>query len=330
MLERMPATTTLVRARTGIHPAWPVAVVAFIALVGAAGFRAAPGVLMVPMEQEFGWSRTLMSSAVSINLILYGLMAPFAAALMDRFGIRQVTTFALLLVAAGSGLTIFVTSGWQLVLTWGVLIGLGTGSMAMVFAATIANRWFVARRGLVTGILTAAAAAGQLMFLPVMANLAASSSWRGASIAVSVAAIAVVPFVIAVLRDYPADRGVRAYGAPADQPDIPPPNPSGAAHRTVTALRDASRTATFWALAGGFAICGATTNGLIGTHFIPSAHDHGMPETAAAGLLALVGIFDIVGTIVSGALTDKINPRILLAGYYFFRGIGLLVLPWQK
>ena len=328
MLERMPATTTLVRARTGIHPAWPVAVVAFIALVGAAGFRAAPGVLMVPMEQEFGWSRTLMSSAVSINLILYGLMAPFAAALMDRFGIRQVTTFALLLVAAGSGLTIFVTSGWQLVLTWGVLIGLGTGSMAMVFAATIANRWFVARRGLVTGILTAAAAAGQLMFLPVMANLAASSSWRGASIAVSVAAIAVVPFVIAVLRDYPADRGVRAYGAPADQPDIPPPNPSGAAHRTVTALRDASRTATFWALAGGFAICGATTNGLIGTHFIPSAHDHGMPETAAAGLLALVGIFDIIGTIVSGALTDKINPRILLAGYYFFRGIGLLVLPW--
>jgi sugar phosphate permease len=269
-----------------------------------------------------------MSSAVSINLILYGLMAPFAAALMDRFGIRQVTTFALLLVAAGSGLTIFVTSGWQLVLTWGVLIGLGTGSMAMVFAATIANRWFVARRGLVTGILTAAAAAGQLMFLPVMAHLAASSSWRGASIAVSVAAIAVVPFVIAVLRDYPADRGVRAYGAPADQPDIPPPNPSGAAHRTVTALRDASRTATFWALAGGFAICGATTNGLIGTHFIPSAHDHGMPETAAAGLLALVGIFDIVGTIVSGALTDKINPRILLAGYYFFRGIGLLVLPW--
>ncbi len=214
MLERMPETTTLNRARTGIHPAWPVAAVAFVALVGAAGFRAAPGVLMVPMQQEFGWSRTLLSSAVSVNLILYGLMAPFAAALMDRFGIRRVTTVALLLVAAGSGLTIFVTSGWQLVLTWGVLIGLGTGSMAMVFAATIANRWFVARRGLVTGILTAAAAAGQLMFLPVMANLAASSSWRAASVAVSVAAIAVVPFVIAVLRDYPADRGVPADRAP--------------------------------------------------------------------------------------------------------------------
>lgn len=339
----MPETSTLTRARTGIHPAWPVAVVAFVALVGAAGFRSAPSVLMVPMEQEFGWPRTLLSGAVSVNLVLYGLMAPFAAALMDRFGIRQVTSVALLLVATGSGLSIFVTQGWQLMLTWGLLIGLGTGSMAMVFAATIANRWFVARRGLVTGILTAAAAAGQLMFLPVMANLAADSSWRAASIAVTIAALAVIPFVILVLRDYPADRGVRAYGAPAHQAQSsrgddpphplqlqssPPPNPAGAAKRAVSALRDASRTTAFWALAGGFAICGATTNGLIGTHFIPSAHDHGMPETTAAGLLALVGIFDIIGTIASGALTDKVDPRILLAGYYFFRGVGLLVLPW--
>ena len=328
MLTSMPETSTLTPTRTRVHPAWPVAVVAFVALVGAAGFRSAPSVLMVPMEQEFGWPRTLMSGAVSVNLVLYGLMAPFAAALIDRFGIRQVTSVALLLVAAGSGLSIFVTSGWQLVLTWGLLIGLGTGSMAMVFAATIASRWFVARRGLVTGILTAAAAAGQLMFLPVMANLAASASWRAASLAVTVAAIAVIPFVIIVLRDYPADRGVRAYGAPEDQPDPTAPDPRGAARRAVIALRDASRTTTFWALAGGFAICGATTNGLIGTHFIPSAHDHGMPETTAAGLLALVGIFDIIGTIVSGALTDKVNPRILLAGYYFFRGLGLLVLPW--
>ena len=166
------------------------------------------------------------------------------------------------------------------------------------------------------------------MFLPVMANLAAASSWRAASIAVSIAAIAVVPFVIVVLRDYPADRGVRAYGAPADQPDPPPPDPSGAARRAVAPCGTPAGPPTFWALAGGFAICGATTNGLIGTHFVPSAHDHGMPETTAAGLLALVGIFDIVGTIVSGALTDKVDPRILLAGYYFFRGVGLLVLPW--
>jgi len=160
-----------------------------------------------------------------------------------------------------------------------------------------------------------------------MAGLVANVSWRAASLAVTAAALLVVPFVLIVLRDYPADRGVRAYGALADVPDPPTPDPAGAARRAVAALRDAARTKTFWALAGGFAICGATTNGIIGTHFIPSAHDHGMPETTAAGLLALVGIFDIAGTIVSGALTDKINPRLLLVGYYFFRGVGLLFLP---
>ncbi|HEX8487661.1 MAG TPA: MFS transporter [Propionibacteriaceae bacterium] len=313
--------------RRRIHPAWWVALTAFVALLGAAGFRSAPGVLMVPLEDEFGWSRSAMSTAVGLNLILYGVMAPFAAALMDRFGIRRVVSSALVLVAAGSGLTVFVTHSWQLLLTWGVLVGLGTGSMAMVFAATVANRWFVAKRGLVMGILTAAGATGQLVFLPVMASLAASSSWRSASLVVAAASLAVVPLVLLVMRDYPSDRGVAAYGAVGPEV-VPRPDPSGAVARAVRALREAARTRTFWALAGGFAICGATTNGLIGTHFIPSAHDHGMPETTAAGLLALVGIFDIIGTIVSGALTDKVNPRILLAGYYGFRGVGLLVLPW--
>src|SRR5215211_4669415 len=262
--------------RTGIHPAWWVALVAFVSLLGAAGFRAAPGVLMIPLQEEFGWPRTLMSTAVSVNLILYGVMAPFAAALMDRFGIRRVVTVALVLVAAGSGLTIFVQSGWQLLITWGLLIGAGTGSMALIFAATIANRWFVARRGLVMGILTAAGATGQLIFLPILAKLTEQVSWRAASLVVALAALAVVPFVLLVLRDYPADRGVRAYGAPLDVDEPPRPDPAGAARRAVGALRAAVRTATFWALAGGFAICGATTNGLIGTHFIPSAHDHGM------------------------------------------------------
>jgi len=283
---------------------------------------------MVPLQEEFGWSRTVMSAAVSLNLILFGVMAPFAAALMDRFGIRLVTSLALVLVAAGSGLTIVAQAPWQLMITWGLLIGIGTGSMALVFAATIANRWFVARRGLVMGILTAAGATGQLIFLPVLATFAERYSWRAASLVVSLAALAVVPFVVAVLRDYPADRGVRAYGALVDLDDHPPPDPAGAARRAIGALRQAARTTTFWALAGGFAICGATTNGLIGTHFIPSAHDHGMPGPTAAGLLALVGIFDIAGTIVSGALTDKVNPRLLLICYYFFRGVGLLVLPW--
>ena len=279
----LPRPASPVRRPSRIHPAWPVAAVAFVALLGAAGFRAAPGVLMVPLEEEFGWSRTLMSNAVSLNLVLYGVMAPFAAALMDRFGIRRVTSAALVLVAAGSGLTVFVHQGWQLVLTWGLLIGVGTGSMAMVFAATVANRWFVARRGLVMGVLTAAGATGQLLFLPVMAGLVRYVDWRAASLVVTAAALVVVPFVVMVLRNYPEDAGVRAYGAPVDVAEPARPDPSQAVRRALRALATAARTKTFWALAGGFAICGATTNGLVGTHFIPRRTTTGWPRPPRPG-----------------------------------------------
>ncbi len=330
------ATLTPVRRR--IHPAWFVAAVAFVALLGAAGFRAAPGVLMVPLQDEFGWSRGTLSLAVGVNLVLFGLTAPFAAALMDRFGIRRVTAVALTLVALGSGLTVFVQQSWQLVLLWGVLVGLGTGSMALVFAATVAQRWFVARRGLVMGILTAGSATGQLIFLPVVAATAEVAGWRTASLVIAGAALAVVPLVLLVLRDHPSDLGVTAYGAEepeprrhedvAHEPDqIPATVQHGAGRAAVEALREASHSRTFWALMAGFAICGATTNGLIGTHFVPAAHDHGMQQTTAAGLLAVVGIFDIVGTVASGWLTDRFDPRLLLGGYYFFRGVGLALLP---
>ncbi|MCU1413550.1 MAG: yhjX 1 [Microbacteriaceae bacterium] len=318
--------------RRRFHPAWIVAAVAFLALVGAAGFRAAPSVLMLPLNQEFGWSTSVLSLAVSINLLFFGLTAPFAAALMERFGIRRVTTVALLLIAAGSGLSVFVTASWQLLLTWGVLIGLGTGSMALVFAATVANTWFVKHRGLVVGILTAGSATGQLAFLPLIASLVQNVGWREASLACAAGALIVVPFVIIFLRNRPADLGVTPFGSPALLDETPPvpvvqggPN---AARRAISALVRASKVRTFWALVAGFAICGATTNGLIGTHFIPSAMDHGLPETAAAGLLAVVGVFDIVGTIASGWLTDRINPRYLLVGYYGFRGVSLLILPY--
>lgn len=326
-----------------LHPAWVVAAVAFLSLVGAAGFRAAPGVLMVPLQSEFGWSTTVLSAAVSINLVLFGLTAPFAAALMERFGIRAVTSVALVLIGAGSALTVLVNQSWQILLTWGLLIGLGTGSMALVFAATIANTWFVKSRGLVIGILTAGSAAGQLVFLPFIAALAQDPGWRQASLLIAAGALAVVPLVLKFLKNSPADAGVLPYGADAGEsgeaggaiaaeaaPKAPgePAEPSrNAAVRALQVLKRASKVRTFWALVAGFAICGATTNGLIGTHFIPSAHDHGMTQTTAAGLLAVVGIFDIVGTIASGWLTDRYNPRILLAVYYQFRGIGLLVLP---
>jgi len=314
-------------SRRRVHPAWIVAAVAFLALIGAAGFRAAPSVLMLPLEEEFGWTRTQLSLAVTVNLLLYGLMAPFAAALMARFGMRVVTSIALVLVALGAGLSVLATAPWALVLTWGLLIGIGTGSMALVFAATLANAWFVKSRGLVIGILTAGGATGQLVFLPLVAATAESVGWRWATLIVAMAALAVVPIVALLLRDRPGQLGTTPFGAPADW--TPPVRETGnPARNAIAALASAAKTKTFWALAIGFAICGATTNGLVGVHFIPSAHDHGMPQTTAAGLLALVGVFDIVGTIASGWLTDRVNPRILLGVYYAGRGVGLAVLPF--
>lgn len=322
------ATPQSARRRVlGMHPAVMVAVVTFVTLIGAAGFRSAPGVLMVPLEEEFGWSRSVLSTAVSINLVLFGVTAPFAAALMERFGIRRVVIAALVLITLGSGLTVFVTASWQLVLLWGVLVGLGTGSMALVFAATIANRWFVRRRGLVMGVLTAGSATGQLIFLPVIAMVSDSIGWRTASLIVAGACLAVVPLVLVFLHERPSERGVLPYGATDPDQVEAEPAETGSARRALSVLRRASRHRTFWALAVGFAICGASTNGLIGTHFVPAAHDHGMGETAAAGLLAVVGIFDIVGTIASGYLSDRVNPRALLAIYYGLRGVGLMMLP---
>jgi MFS family permease len=308
-----------------VHPAWWVAAVTFLALVGAAGFRAVPGVLMEPLQHEFGWSVSTISLAVAVNMTLYGLTAPFAAALMERFGIRRVVTAALIVVAAGSGLTVFMTASWQLVLCWGVLVGLGVGSMALGLVATVTGRWFVARRGLVSGVLTAGGAAGGLVFLPLVSQVAERYGWRPASLGVAFAALAVAPFALWLLRDRPRDLGVAPYGG-TEADDVEPVR-IGAARLAVRALTDAARTRAFWYLAAGMMICGATTMGLIQPHFIPAAHDHGMPQTVAAGLLAVVGIFDVAGTIASGWLTDRVDPRLLLLAYYVLRGGALLALP---
>ncbi|MFH8614892.1 MFS transporter [Streptomyces sp. NPDC017979] len=308
-----------------IHRAWFVAAVAFVTIIGAAAFASLPGLLIDPLHEEFSWSRGTIGFAVSVNLALYGITAPFAAALMDRFGIRRVVAVALTVIAAGSALTVVMTAAWQLVLYWGVLVGLGSGSMALAFAATVTNRWFVARRGLVTGILTAAGASGQLVFLPLLSWLVEQHGWRPAAITVALSALAVVPFVWLLLRDHPADVGLAPYGSDEAVPK-PAPVP-GAARRAVSVLFRAARTGPFWLLAGTFAICGASTNGLIKTHFVPAAHDHGMAITAAASLLAVIGVFDVVGTIASGWLTDRFDARRLLAVYYALRGVSLLFLP---
>lgn len=311
-----------------IHPAWWVAGVAFLALFAAAGFRAAPGALMVPLHEEFGWSISTMSLAVSVNLVLYGLVAPFAAALMERFGLRRVVSCALLLVALGAAGSTLMTASWQLIVFWGVLIGGAAGSMALVLAATIADRWFVQRRGLVMGVLTAGQATGQLVLLPPVAAIADSTGWRSASLLIAAVALAVVPLALWLMRDYPEDLGVAPFGADPDAHVAPARHRGGAMGRAIEGLVFASKHRAFWALAIAFAVCGATTNGLVGVHFIPSAHDHGMPAATAAGLLAAVGVLDVVGTIFSGWLTDRFDPRKLLAIYYTFRGVSLLMLPW--
>ncbi|MFD8099807.1 MFS transporter [Nocardia fluminea] len=322
-LTSAPAVTD---ERRRLHPAWIVAGVGFVALLGAAAFRSVPSVLIEPLHTEFGWSHATISTAVSLNMLLYGLISPFAAALMDRFGIRKVVCSALVLIAAGSGLTVFMTQAWQLVATWGLLVGVGVGSMSMPFVATITGRWFVRSRGLVTGVLTAAGATGQLVFLPLVSMLATEHGWRLPSLIVAAVALSVVPLVWLFVRDYPSDAGVRAYGAPADS-DAGARVPIAGANRALKVLAAAARRPGFWLLAGGFAICGASTNGLVGTHFVTAAHDHGMPPTTAAGLLALVGIFDVAGTIASGWLSDRVDPRYLLLGYYSLRGLSLLILP---
>jgi MFS family permease len=309
-----------------IHPGWIAVAVTFVTLMATAGFRSAPSVLIVPLEDAFGWSRSDISLAVAINVLLFGLVSPFAAALMEKFGIRKVVMSALTTVSFGAFLTIFIQAPWQLIATWGVIVGVGTGSMALVFAATVANRWFVARRGLVIGILTAASATGQLIFLPGLSHLADTYGWKSVSITVASFALLVVPFVYFFLRDKPADIGLLPYGAPSDwQP--PAKSELSAVALAIDTLKQSSKRKDFWYLFGSFLVCGLSTSGLIGTHFIPAAHDHGMPTTLAASLLAMVGVFDVIGTVFSGWLTDRYDPRKLLFFYFGLRGLSLFLLP---
>jgi MFS family permease len=327
------ATGTTAR-RPWLHWAWVVAAVSFVAILGAAGFRSVPGVMMNPLHHEFGWSHGTVGLAMSVNMTLFGLTAPFAAALMDRLGVRPVLSAALMLIASGSALSVFMTASWQLVLLWGVLVGVGTGAISMGFVATVSTRWFEQRRGLVTGVLTAASATGQLIFLPIVAEVTTRHGWRWASLIVAAAALSVVPLVLVFMRNYPQDRGLTAYGASEATGKgtgatkvVPDEVPTGSFRAAFDGLRIGARVPAFWLLAGSFAICGMTTNGLIGTHFIPAANDHGMPSTVAAGLLATVGVLDVAGTVFSGWLTDRVDPRLLLVVYYAGRGVSLLLLP---
>ena len=309
-----------------IHYAWVVAGVTFVVLMASAGIRATPGVLIVPLEHEFGWSRATTSSAVSLGLLLYGLIGPFCAAIAQRFGIRRTMAGAMTLLGLAVLLATRITAPWQLILLWGIFVGTGTGMVAIVMGAVVVNRWFSARRGMVLGALTASTATGQLLFLPILARLAEHGGWRSALYLVGFAALATVPISLLLVRETPAAVGLQPYGAL--QGEIAPPpragNPAAVAIRT---LRRAAGHRDFWLLAGTFFVCGASTNGLIGTHLVPACMDHGMPEVQAAGLLATMGIFDLFGTTGSGWLSDRVDNRWLLFTYYGLRGLSLIFLP---
>jgi len=306
-----------------LHYAWIVAGVTFLVLIVTAGVRATPGVLMVPLEAEFGWSRAAISAAVAINIALFGLIGPFAASAMNRWGLRRLILGAIALLAVSVALTTKMQHQWQMTLLWGVCVGTGTGVTSMVLAAVVATRWFVARRGLVLGALSAANATGQLVFLPMLAHVVEAQGWRSAAVIVAGAAAVVFMVVLFFMRDRPEDLGLRPYGLSADAETAP-----AQALSPIAALGVAVRSPAFWVLAGTFFVCGASTNGLIGTHLIAACHDHGIAEVRSAQLLAVMGIFDILGTTASGWLSDRYSSRHLLFGYYTLRGLSLLYLPY--
>ncbi len=314
-------------ARRNIHYGWAMVAVTFLAALISAGTVGAPGVFIVPLQKEFGWSAAEISSALSIRLILFGLMAPFAAALLNRYGLRNVTLVAQLIVASGLLASLFMTQVWQLVLLWGVVVGIGTGMTALVLGATIATRWFVARRGLVVGILTASVATGQLLLL---AAITERLGWRIA-LALVCMMLGVAAFaVLMVMRDRPSDVGLRPFGDEGTEPlPAPPPNTAPIMAAALGTLRDSSKSTVFWVLFATFFICGASTNGLIQVHLIPMCLDFGIPQVQAASLLAAMGVFDFVGTIISGWLSDRYDNRWLLFWYYGLRGLSLLFLPYS-
>lgn len=313
----------------GQNYAFVVVAVIFLALLSSAGMRATPGVLMLPLSQAFGWSRADISAAAAVGILLYGLIGPFAAALMQHFGIRRTLMGALLLMAASAAASYGMTQPWQLMLTWGILSGAGTGCVAVVLGATVVSRWFHTNRGTIMGLLTASTATGTLIFLPLLAAIAQAGGWQPVVLTIAACCAALIPLVFWLVPERPSDIGLKRFGAASidiHDPNAPRPN---LVALTLGTLKRASGHKVFWYLFATFFVCGFTTNGLIGTHFISICSDHAIPEVRAAGYLAVMGIFDLFGTTASGWLTDRYDPRKLLFMYYGLRGLSLIYLPYS-
>ncbi|MEI7026195.1 MFS transporter [Paenibacillus sp. y28] len=304
---------------------WIIVLLTFITLLVSAGIRAMPSILMLPFEKEFGWSRGSISGVISAGIFLYGLVGPFSAALLAKFGIRRMLVISLAIVALSLVITPYMTALWQFQLLWGLVSGLGTGMMANVLGVTVTNQWFVKRKGLIVGLLTASAATGQLLFLPMLAQITVTSGWRAAVFAASAAVCLLLVAVAIWMRNHPYDVGAAPYGT---EEVVKPAEFQGSIFMTpLRTLRSALGSKTFWLLGGTFFFCGFSTNGLIGTHLIAACGDYGIPEVMAAGLLAMMGLFDLIGTTLSGWLSDRYDSRWLLFWYYGLRGLSLLYLP---
>jgi predicted MFS family arabinose efflux permease len=310
----------------GQRYAFVVVAVIFLSLLIAAGLRSSMSVMMVPLEDAFGWRRDVISLAAAVGIFIYGLAGPFSAALMERIGLRRTLLWALLIMSGSTALSLLMTEPWHLIATWGVMSGIGSGAVATVLGATIVNRWFKTNRGLMMGLMSASAATGLLVFLPLLALLAERGGWKPVAIAVSMATAALLPLVYFLVPERPSSIGLTRYGAEGPEPEtaMAPGN-----FLTLITLRNAAKTRVFWYLFATFFICGFTTNGLVGTHLIAFCGDMGIAEVQAAGLLAVMGVFDLIGTTLSGWLTDRFDPRKLLGVYYAVRGLSLVYLPYS-
>ncbi|RWE32083.1 MAG: MFS transporter [Mesorhizobium sp.] len=327
----VPVSNMIAQSRPlGQRYAFVVVGVIFLCLLVAAGLRSAPAVMMLPLENSFGWRRDVISLAAGVGILLYGLTGPFAAALMERIGLRRTVIGSLVVMSVSTALSLLMTEPWHLFITWGVFSGVGSGAVASVLGATIVNRWFKTNRGLVMGLMSASSASGMLVFLPLIAALAQSGGWQPVVLAVAVATAALIPFVYFLVPERPASIGMVRFGAEAD--DVPPVSPASHGNflaHTLNTLRRAAGTRVFWYLFATFFVCGFTTNGLVGTHLIAFCGDMGIGEVQAAGLLSMMGIFDLIGTTLSGWLTDRYDPRKLLGVYYAVRGLSLIYLPYS-
>jgi sugar phosphate permease len=317
-------------ARRGIHYAWVVAAVTFVAMLTTSAALGLPGALLQPLEREFGWSTEQLSSIFAVRFALFGLLGPFAAVFMMRYGLRRVVAIAAGIIGACMALGTQVTQLWQLFLLWGLVLGFGTGLVAMVLGAIVTNRWFTERRGLVMGMLAGSSATGQLVFLPVAAWLIEHVGWRYAVLPVVIAATVVVTLILLLMKDDPKQLGLKPYGEPENAKPAPAAAPSLGFAGPFIALKEAAGNRTFWILAGTFFICGLSTNGLVQTHFISLCGDRGLSAVPAASALSMMGIFDLFGTTLSGWLSDRYDNRKLLLAYYGLRGLSLMWLPYSE